>query len=364
MRILFTLPSLHPDYGGPARSVPALALALRCVAGIEVWLSAQDGSESDRPEVRDISVHFHVSIALQELESIDLIHDHGVWQRCHIAVARCATRRGIPRVVSPRGMLEPWALSQKKWKKRIAWFLYQRRLLTQCRLVHATSTAEESNLRKLGLTMPIAVIPNGMDLPSLAPPGVEGFAKPATPRNALFLSRLHPKKGLELLIEAWAKIRPSHWHLLVAGPGDPNYIQFLKDLVARHHLQAEIEFLGPISDHEKPSLFERAELFLLPSYSENFGMVVAEALSFGIPVITTTGCPWSELESFRCGWWVEPTAGSISDALSEATTLGSDTLAEMGRRGRSLISERYAWAGIARRMSDAYGQLLLPSRTL
>jgi glycosyltransferase involved in cell wall biosynthesis len=260
-------------------------------------------------------------------------------------------------------MLEPWALSQKKWKKRIAWFLYQRRLLMQCRLVHATSTAEESNLRKLGLTMPVAVIPNGMDLPGLTPPEAGGFDKQATRRNALFLSRLHPKKGLELLIEAWASTRPPNWHLFVAGPGDPGYIQSLKDLAARHHLQTEIEFLGPVSDLDKPSLFERTQLFLLPSYSENFGMVVAEALSFGVPVITTTGCPWSELRSFRCGWWVEPTSSAIAGALSEATTLSSEILAEMGRRGRSLISERYAWSGIARRMRAAYGEILLSNPT-
>ncbi len=276
-----------------------------------------------------------------------VVHDHGLWLASNRASAAAATRGGLPRVVSTRGMLEPWARRHHRWRKSAAWHGFQRRHLQRASVLHATADAEADALREIGLSSPIAVIPNGVALPDATAPHSGGR------RRTLFLSRVHPKKGLPLLLDAWAEVKPEGWELVIAGPDEGGHRAELETQVTRLGLDG-VEFSGAVPDDEKWALYRSADLFVLPTYSENFGVVVAEALASGLPVLTTTGAPWAEVESHGCGWWVEPTPRPVRDALSDAVSRTDAERRAMGLRGRSLVASRYDWDAIAAQMLEVY----------
>jgi len=365
--------SLDPNDGGPPRSVTGLASALSAHASTSLLAPVSSGKDSIpipegvkwlNPEVvesrkasRESSLAALIRGALDS-ELPTILHTHGVWLPFEHTISKIGAQLKVKHVVSPRGMLEPWSLAHKKWKKRIAWWLYQRADLLKATAFHATAEAEAENLRRLGLKQPIAVIPNGIDLPDLPFSGARIPKVPGGPKSALFISRLHPKKGLETLIEVWAKLKPEDWQLLIAGNGERQYENELLQQIAGRGMEHRIRILGPVFGEEKTARFRDADLFVLPSFSENFGIVVAEALSFGVPVLTTKGCPWQELETHNCGWWVEPTLAGVEAGLCAALEAGSEELRAMGLRGRALVEERYQWPGIAERMLAFYEWIL------
>jgi glycosyltransferase involved in cell wall biosynthesis len=283
-----------------------------------------------------------------------LLHDHGVWLPSNAAAAVVARREGVPLVVSTRGMLTAWALQHHRWKKRLAWFAYQQWVLRQASLFHVTSQEEVDALRDLGFDQAAAVIPNGVPLPD----GADGLSASTDEHRALFLSRVHPKKGLPMLIEAWADVAPENWVLELVGPSEGGHRKELERQVRRAGLEDVIQFSGSVADDEKWDVYRRADLFVLPTYSENFGIVVAEALASGVPVLTTTGTPWKDLEEYDCGWWVEPNPQAIATALRKAVAYDDKTRLAMGRRGRQLVEEKYAWSGVAEKMKVAYQWML------
>jgi glycosyltransferase involved in cell wall biosynthesis len=175
---------------------------------------------------------------------------------------------------------------------------------------------------------------------------------------ALFLSRIHPKKGLLTLVEAWAMARPEGWRAVVAGPDDGGHRARVVSAVNSAGLTEVFSFLDEVEGEQKAALLQRSSLFVLPSFSENFGVAVAEALGAGVPVITTTATPWEGLEWHRCGWWVDPDAESLAGALREATDLSNDSRREMGERGREFVSREFGWLGVGRRMREAYEWIL------
>jgi glycosyltransferase involved in cell wall biosynthesis len=284
----------------------------------------------------------------------DLLHDHGLWLPSNVVAALVAKQYDIPLVISTRGMLTSWALRHNRWKKRLAWWGYQRWVLRQATLFHVTSQEEVDALRDLGLDQPAAVIPNGVPLPELS----RSETTDGEARRALFLSRLHPKKGLPMLLEAWAEVRPDGWTLELLGPSEDGHRAKLEAQARRLDLSDQVHFAGPVSDDEKWDMYRHADLFVLPTHSENFGIVVAEALAAEVPAITTTGAPWGDLEARGCGWWVDPDAEEIADALREATALEPAERKAMGRRGRRLVEEQYSWPGVAERMVAAYRWML------
>jgi glycosyltransferase involved in cell wall biosynthesis len=369
LRILLSVADLSAASGGPARSVPGLARALaRAGAQPEILsLAPPDGVLPNTgvptafvPAVksrwRDLRAlaPWREQVKQRCAEgAVDLIHDAGLWLPVNHGTATVASQFRVPRVVSPRGMLEPWARGHRSAKKTFAWHLYQRRDLDHAALLHATSTEEAAGLRAAGLKNPIGVVPNGVDLPELTEPRAVH-----TPRRALFLSRLHPKKGLLDLVQAWAAVRPPDWKLIVAGPDEGAHLAEVRKAVGVARLEAAFDFVGEVDDAAKWRLYREAELFVLPTYSENFGLAIAEALASSVPVITTRGTPWREIESGRLGWWIPTGAAALTVALREATALPADALAEMGVRGRRLVGEQYAWSGAAERLLAAYRWLL------
>ncbi len=346
MRILLATPSIRREVGGPSYSVASIDTFLQLV-GFETAVLTRRG----RGGV-SMSALGHDSV----FDHVNLVHNFGTWTLFNHQVSVRARKRRIPQVFCPMGMLEPWALSQKNFKKRNALQIYQRRDIAHSAAVHATAYSEARNLRALGVSVPIAVIPHGMDVPARLP-GRSPDQRPAT-RTVLFMSRIHPKKGLIELVEAWAQVRPHDCRIVIAGPDQDGYQTIVEQAVRAKGLQDVFTFTGPVFGDQKAELFAQADLFVLPTYSENFGLVIAEALAHSIPVITTTGAPWEELKEFDCGWWIPPAATSLTCALAEALSLPSLALAEMGARGRTLIETRYAWSAIIEQHKLLYDWVL------
>lgn len=355
MRVLLTATSLLPSYGGPAFSVSRLASAL-AEGPLEVGLWAADESAlSTELLPRGSAVRRLGGAVAGLIESFapDVVHDNGLWLPHNHRIARVARAAGLPRLVSTRGMLEPWALRHKRWKKRLAWGLYQRRDVQQAHALHATADSEAAGLGRLKLSAPIRTIPNGMDLPPVSPRPARGRV-----RTALFLGRIYPVKGLPLLLRAWAKVRPHNWRLVVAGPDEANHRAEVQRLAESSGLSQIVSFPGSLQGEAKTEAFRQSDLFVLPSLSESFGMAIAEALAHERPVLTTTAAPWRALVERGCGWWVEPTVAGIADGLAQATSCEDSVLREMGAAGRELIAAQFGWPQVAAQFRTAYGDLV------
>lgn len=292
--------------------------------------------------------------ALRGVGPVDVIHDNGIWMPHNHRLAKLAAAKDLPRVVSTRGMLEPWALNHKRWKKRLAWLLYQHRDLRSAVLLHATATREAAHLGDLSIGRAIMMVPNGVDLLSTAPLRVPASGQ----RTALFVGRIYPVKGLPLLVEAWAKVRPMGWKMKIVGPDEAGHRAEVEALIHEAKLEADFEFAGALEGAALRKAYEEADLFILPSHTENFGMVVGEALAQGLPVITTYGAPWELLETKHCGWWVPISTDGIAAALEDATRKSPEELIAMGERGRAVVAERFSWDRIAREFVDCYRWIL------
>lgn len=333
---IHTVASLAPEAGGPSRTVPALCENLkRLPQPVEVTLVVGRGAGLLAPP-QDGNGDGSV-----------ILHDHGQWLPINHASARLARRRGVPRVVSPRGMLSPWARRHRWWKKAIAWQLYAKRDLAQAAVLHATSRLEADEFRQLGVRQPIAVIPNGVDPPPTLPADAPAPARP----YVLFLSRIHPKKGVAELLDAWRALVLPDWDLVLAGPDEER-------MLAGKDLPASVRYVGSVDGAAKQRLLAQASVFVLPSYSENFGVVVAESLMAGVPVITTHGTPWELLASERCGWWIPMEPAALRTTLREAIATPAEELAAMGARGRALVERQFSWPQIAAQMAEVYRWVL------
>jgi glycosyltransferase involved in cell wall biosynthesis len=288
---------------------------------------------------------------------IDLVHLHGMWSPFLAIGALVAHRRGLPLVISPHGCIEPWALAYKRHKKWIALKTYQGAVMRSASLFVATSDQEADSIRQSGFRQPVAIIPNGVDVG--APPARNAHGELKT---ILFLSRIHPKKGLLDLVEAWAIVRRPGWRIVIAGGDEQGYRAKMENLIGARGLEFDFEFVGFVDGARKQACFDTADVFVLPTYSENFGIAVAEALASELPVITTTGAPWRDLVEHHCGWWVKPGVQGVSNALIEAMECDPDELKQMGQRGRQLVIEKYSWAKIGAAALEVSEWLLDSSR--
>jgi glycosyltransferase involved in cell wall biosynthesis len=294
----------------------------------------------------------------QSSETKIIVHDHGVWLPTNHAISAFVRSNRLPLVVSPHGMLSPWAMQYGRLKKRLAWLTYQRRDLTFATSFHAASQVEAAEIRALGFVQPIAVIPIGIEFP----PERHSKSPARECRTMLFLSRIHPKKGLENLIRAWKKANVDRrWRLVIAGPDEEGHRKFIERLAIESGIQSQLSFPGRIADADKWRWYADADIFILPSFSENFGLVVAEALAAGTPVITTTGTPWSELPKMRIGWQAEPTCDALANVIREATNMSPADLAAMGERGAMWVRQRFSWRDSAQQMIGLYHWLLYPT---
>lgn len=368
-RSLHVVPSLRLSSGGPTESVTRLCEALNALgAPAEIATVASPGDEAQPPANTPLHTfpsarpsRLRRSPALRtfldaEAGRFDVVHVHALWQLPCVYGRRAALRHEKPLVISPRGMLEPWSLRQSALLKRLALSTWEGRNLEAAWLLHATSEDEARHFHMLGLKQDICVIPNGVQAcAELA------SDNPSDTKTLLFLSRYHPKKGLDLLLRAWANLAADfpEWRLLVHGPDPDDYKSEVKALAKRLFLKDDqVVFGDAVQGRAKDDLYSRTDLFILPTHSENFGNVVAEALAHGVPVITTTGAPWEGLLDHACGWWVPPTADALESALKEALARPASERRAMGERGRIWMLSSHSWGSVAKRMVEAYQALL------
>lgn len=285
--------------------------------------------------------------------NVDIFHNHSLWMMPNVYPGQVARRFQIPFVVSPRGCFTEYALSIGSPVKRVFWPLVQRSALEMTSLFHATAESEVADIRRMGYQQPVAVIPNGIDLPIPMPRTEFGY------RRLLFLGRIHPNKGLDMLLQSWKAVedRFTDWQLSIVGPDDGGYLNQVMKLSADLALK-RVEFKGPKFGVQKWQAYSNADIFVLPSYSENFGMSVVESLASGVPAIVSKGAPWSGLESVGAGWWIDIGIDSLVACLESVLTLSPDSLAFMGEQGRAWMAREYSWQRIGEQMSATYRWLL------
>lgn len=296
-----------------------------------------------------------------KLKSPDILHGHGLWQQPVHQMAKYARKHNIPYIISPRGMLEPWSLSQAALKKKLALKLYQHKDLKEAACIHATADMEAEHIRKLGFKNPIAVIPNGVNMDEFPDYKKEQNQK----RKVLFLSRIHPKKGIELLIQAWKELDhkiTQNWQVEIVGNGEPDYIEGLNQMIQDLKLEQVISISAPVFGDAKIQTYQSADLFVLPTYSENFGIVVAEALALKVPVITTKGTPWEDLETYHCGAWIDIGKDPLKQALAQMLSKPTTALEQLGLNGRKLIEDKYSMTSVAEQMSQLYQWILYKTK--
>ena len=353
--------SIDASTGGPARSVTDLleALSSKTPSTFDYCLFT---IESDSPILDSTintpyQIHFSKKITKDGLlkKKPALIHIHGIWEAPTSSAAKTAKNDGIPYIYTIRGMLEPWSLTQSPLKKKLALLLYQRRLLNKAFCLHVTAESEMHSLRNLGFKNPIAIIPNGIDLRKF-PPQKEYYSK-SNGKRILFLSRIHPKKGLEMLIDIWSSLdqgTKQGWYIDIVGNGAADYIAKLQDQIDQTKLNDEVRIYPPAYGIDKFKRYQDARLFILPTYSENFGVVIAEALASYTPVITTYGAPWEDLETQNAGWWTPITPEAMKSALLNALLSPDEVLDVKAVNGRKLIEEKYSIEAVSSNMETLY----------
>ncbi len=382
MRVCHVVASVNRNIGGPAVSVPRLASAL-AARGVESRLATLDypehGPQTPVPGAaltslpttslnrlgRGWSPAFHHALAELARQGLDVLHNHGLWMFPNHYARQVAVAANIPLVISPRGMVEQWSLGRSRWKKWLVWHAFEKANLARAALFHATSHEEAASIRALGFRQPIAMIPNGIEIPEAGATGDRALLEQKFPelrgrRWLLFLSRLHPKKGVLELLRVWQRLhaRFPDWQLVLAGPDLDGYSATVLAAVNDLQLAGRVTITGMLSGAVKASAWAGAELFVLPTHSENFGISVAEALAHGCPALTTHGAPWRSLIEHRCGWWIEMTESALAAALPAALQLPAEERRAMGARGRDWMQRDFSWPGIAQRMEAAYAHLL------
>ena len=296
--------------------------------------------------------------ALREAaKSADVLHTHNLWMMPNlypylaIKSTKSSTCSGCKLVTSPHGTLTPFALKVSWWKKKLMWAYGQGAAMYGTDMFHATCPEEYDNIRRLGFRQPVVRTSLGVSIPNIAakPKPVEGQ------RILIYLSRIHTDKRLDLLLDAWEQLggKFKDWDLHIYGGLEGDYPQKMIDYAKRLGLE-RVEFKGAVYGDQKWDAYRNADLFILPTHTENFGLVVAEALASGTPAITTNGAPWQGLVTHGCGWWVKESVDGVSGALVEAMSKSREELSEMGSRGRAWMEREFSWAGIGYMLTSAY----------
>ena len=374
MRILHVSPSFWPAhaYGGPIVSTYELCRHLAAL-GHEVRVLTTDAAgkgqvlEVDRTRPVEVApgvvVRYHhrvlsglaapglVGALPGAVRRAELVHLTGVYSFPTWPTLLACRALNRPLVWSPRGSLRHHPGTTRATAKK-AWEWVCRAVAPRRVALHVTAAEEAIDSEARLPSFRSTVIPNGVELPPL-----RDRPRRSGPLRLLFVGRLHPIKGLENLIDACGLLRDADapdWTLTLAGSGETEYVNALKERATRVGIAPRIRFLGDVRQDAKEQAFAEADVVVLPSYRENFGMAVAEGLARGLPVIASRGTPWARLESEDCGLWVENTPGALAAAVRKAARL---PLGELGSRGRAWMEHEFGWSSIAARMAALYSEL-------
>lgn len=371
MRVCHIVPSLEERHGGPSKSVRALANA-EAARGEQVELlatlepgqpmaeAAADAArihvfprEAPRWLCRSTGLATHVGAG-----GYDVVHNHALWLLTLRYARNAARRQDVPLVISPRGMLSGWAYEHRRWRKRLAGLFVHPGALHAAAGWHATSPEERDDIRALGFKQPVCVSPNGVPLPAddelAAARAAWHELCPATKTRpvALFYSRFHRKKRLRELIDLWLSVPRGDWLLLIVGVAEDYTATELSASLAAAGASDRVAVLDGAG---RPPPYAVASLFVLPSHSENFGLVIAEALAAGLPALVTDTTPWSGLAANGCGWCVP--WENYGAALATALATPAAELSAMGRRGRDWAAREFSWARVAGLLVEFYRHL-------
>jgi glycosyltransferase involved in cell wall biosynthesis len=367
MRHLHFTQSLEPLQGG-GLGTSTIALHGRFLAaGVESLLCSTYGETPQMPSAnifefprtRPNFLYYSPELnnRVRELAAgNDVLHGHGLYVGTNYLFGREARRQGKSLVYHVHGFFEPWILNRSRWKKKLAHWLFESANFRHVALWRALTAREADQIRACGITAPIVVAPNGLTLEDYPVPETkdEPVETPLVPRlaktarRALFLGRIHPKKGLDLLLSSWAALNgaANGWELVIAGPDENGYLNEIKTTARALNLLDKIRFTGPVTGRAKIALLHSADLFVLPSYSEGFSMGLLEAMACKVPVVATQSCNFPDVTVRQAGWECESTRESVCGTLNEA--LREDDLArqQRGSNGYRLVKERYAWPAI------------------
>lgn len=378
MKVLHVIPSLSERSGGPAQALVPMCRALRD-RGIDVLLAATDADLNVAPELRRLTtfkdlpaVFFPVQAGssfkysrpfahwlAQHVLDFNLVHIHAVFNHCCVAAARACRDTQVPYIVRPLGTLAPWSMGQKSWRKKLFWQTSIRKMLTNAAAIHYTTNAEKDTVEaSLGLKRG-EIVPLGVDLQ--LPPTDPSMDSPASQPYVLVLSRLDPKKAIDVLIEAFLCLLEHSqfqgWRLVVAGDGPPAYVAKLKQITRGRLGSDRIVFTGWLEGERKRAALTGASLLALPSHHENFGLCIMESLACGVPVLTSPNVAIAhEVEASGSGWISAVEKSSIERTLASALS----SPAELQRRGRNgkLLAQNYAWPRIAEQLSRVYKDIV------
>ena len=381
--ILQVVPSLDETYGGPAVSVPSLAAAAEPYGYRSHFISVAPASRPGRNPLidrsrwhevepsrrlrkgyyaRDLRLTIERLIATQRPSAL---HVHSIWAYPTWAALDAARRHGLPLVVSPRSEFYPKSLRKSRGLKYVARPLFVNRLIREAAGFHATDVAEEQAIRALGVSGPILVSGNGVDLsigdhlPSASEARRELGIDPSLD-YMLFLSRIHERKRPDLFIEAAIEsdLLHNNWGLIIAGRAEnESLVSVLKATLRRHNLEDRVSWLGHVSGRAKQLAYASSTLFVLPSEFENFGNVIAEAMVCRVPVVTSPFTPWTHLPAAGAGWICGLTVAELSTAMREAGALRAEDRSRMGEAART-IALRYSWPDAGRDMATFYNTLI------
>jgi len=371
MNIAFVLPYLADRFGGPVAVAKGMGRSLAGMGHeVSYWATATNGDRHEMastPGAHLFGVNWphawYRSKGLKRglsdaISSADILQIQSVWTYPSYAAGRIACDSDIPYIILPAGTLQPWALGNgrmRRLKKMTYFHLIAKSLMDRAACVQTASMQEAEQVQKLGYAGPVTVIPNGVDIDGLNDgQGSEADVLwPALKDRpvVLFMSRLSPEKGLDLLIPAWADLVKSPGHgdaiLVIAGPDYRGYQETVRAMIDEYGVASRVLLTGMVQGARKASLLRRADVFILPSHTENFGIVVAEALACGTPVITTTQTPWEQLREVDAGVQVPPTRRDVRQALRDLLDMPASRRREMGQRGSTLIREHYTWDRVA-----------------
>lgn len=364
---------LDHRFGGLTTSLPPFCEALAATGKYRTELAAfcapdevYSGSES--PAVFPFGrLRWMVDTSLRGrlgdlIRNAGAVHIHGIWQE-HCAIAsELAQASRTPYLIAAHGMLEPWAFQSKGWKKKLYWQYLEKQRFARAQCLRALTSAEAEQYRALGLRVPVAVIPNGVTVPeSITPePFFERHPELRGRDIILFLGRLHPKKGIHVLCQTWARICREfpNAHLVIAGPDFDGIQTSLEAQINRDGAASQVTFSGMLRGDDKWGALSAARTFVLPSYSEGFSMAVLEAIGVGLPVIVSQFCYFPEVREYRCGWTIEPQSDPLEGALRECLSAPSAELEAMASRGRRLIAEQFSWPVIGEKTAAVLDWML------
>lgn len=356
--------TLDYNAGGPAMSA-YLTLKGLCAEGVDAEIAMFPLSEGGRLRGNDVTVHYcrqpweqkflYSPCLKKELKSVpdvDIYHAQGIWQYPTYAVADVARTTQKPYLITPRGMLYPQDIAKSNaGLKKLSLKLRLLRDLNRAACVHVTCEEELRHCRNLGVTSPIGIIPNPVEIKEYRPQTTDGIFRVG------YMGRLSRRKNVEALVYTFAHQDMPKSELVIIGGGDKEYEEFLRAEVSRLKLQ-NVKFLGFLSGDDKDKALSTLSLLVMPSEFENLGNVILEGLVRGIPCIATKGAPWKDLEDHRCGWWVDYNQETIESAIYEAYQKPSEELSKMGQNGKKLMKEKYSVTAIGKAMKELYMWIL------